>query len=113
VLGYHPREPPFWEPTSTRFRPWLLLLIPTLGGLLSGLVFKLAPEAEGHGTDAAIADRRYIRPRVPLVTIGSRGFGSLIGGLFRSERRLMAAGVGAGVAAWPARCSSRQISNQT
>lgn len=133
VLGYHPLhsggEPPFWEPTSTRFRPWLLLLIPTLGGLLSGfLVFKLAPEAEGHGTDAAIAAfhhrQGYIRPRVPLVklvasalTIGTggsggregpiaqigAGFGSLIGGLFRlnpTERRiLMAAGVGAGVAA--------------
>ena len=34
---------------------WMVLLIPTLGGLVSGLlVFTLAPEAEGHGTDALI-----------------------------------------------------------
>ncbi len=37
------------------FTPWLLLLIPTVGGILSGvIVFSLAPEAEGHGTDAVI-----------------------------------------------------------
>jgi len=133
MLGYHPLhpggEPPFWDPSPRPFRPWLLLLVPTMGGLISGfLVCKLAPEAEGHGTDAAIAAfhhrRGFIRPRVPLVklvasalTIGTggsggregpiaqigAGFGSLIGGLFRlkpAERRiLMAAGVGAGVAA--------------
>ena len=34
---------------------WLLFLLPALGGLISGyLVFRFAPEAEGHGTDAAI-----------------------------------------------------------
>jgi CIC family chloride channel protein len=110
-------------------RPWLLLVIPTLGGILSGLiVFTLAPEAEGHGTDAAIAAYHYhqghIRPRVPVVkliasalTLGTggsggregpiaqigAGFGSFLGRLlnFRAaERRiLMAAGMGAGVAA--------------
>lgn len=133
AAGYHPLhpggEPPFWEAAPGTLRPWLLLLIPSLGGLISGiLVFKLAPEAEGHGTDAAIAafhhHQGYIRPRVPLVklvasavTIGTggsggregpiaqigAGFGSVIGGVFRlkpAERRvLMAAGVGAGVAA--------------
>src|SRR5262245_57160439 len=32
---------------------WMVLLVPTVGGLVSGLiVFSLAPEAEGHGTDA-------------------------------------------------------------
>ena len=36
-------------------RYWLLPLVPALGGLMSGLlVFTLAPEAEGHGTDAYI-----------------------------------------------------------
>jgi CIC family chloride channel protein len=36
-------------------RRWLLPAIVTLGGLLSGvIVFSLAPEAEGHGTDAAV-----------------------------------------------------------
>lgn len=35
-------------------RPWMLPLVVAGGGLLSGLlVFLLAPEAEGHGTDAA------------------------------------------------------------
>ena len=45
-----------WLPIiSAPFRPWLLLIIPTVGGLLSGLlVYTLAPEAEGHGTDAVI-----------------------------------------------------------
>ena len=64
---------------------WLFLIIPALGGLVSGLlVYLIAPEAEGHGTDAMIDafHRRggYIRKRVPLVkilasaiTIGSGG----------------------------------------
>ena len=66
-------------------RSWLFLLIPALGGLVSGLiVFLIAPEAEGHGTDAMIEafHRRggFIRKRVPIVkivasaiTIGSGG----------------------------------------
>ncbi len=66
-------------------RSWLFLVIPALGGLVSGLlVYFVAPEAEGHGTDAMIeAFHRgggYIRKRVPLVkivasaiTIGSGG----------------------------------------
>ena len=58
--GYHPHapggEPPLLADTDTELRPWLLLVIPPLGGVLSGLlVFILAPEAEGHGIDAAIA----------------------------------------------------------
>lgn len=109
-------------------RPWLLLAVPTIGGLLSGfLVFRFAPEAEGHGTDAAIAayhGQGVIRPRVPLIKLiasalsigtggsGGRegpiaqigaGFGSLLATLLGyrpSERRvLLAAGMGAGVAA--------------
>jgi len=133
VAGYRPShpagEPPLLAATQQPFRPWLLLLVPTVGGILSGLlVFSLAPEAEGHGTDAAIAAFHYqqgrIRPRVPLVkliasalTIGTggsggregpiaqigAGFGSFVGTLFRLRaaecRILMAAGMGAGVAA--------------
>jgi CIC family chloride channel protein len=38
VAGYRPREPggerPLFEPTDQPFSPWLLLLVPTAGGLL-------------------------------------------------------------------------------
>ena len=66
-------------------RPWLLFVVPAVGGLLSGwLVFKYAPEAEGHGTDAVIKafhrEGGLIRPRVAFIkavasslTIGSGG----------------------------------------
>lgn len=133
VAGYRPLapkgEPPLFHDTDQPFRPWLLLLVPTVGGLLSGwIVYSLAPEAEGHGTDAAIEAYHYhqgfIRPRVPLVkivasaiTLGSggsggregpiaqigAGFGSFLGKFLRlralDRRVLMAAGMGAGVAA--------------
>ena len=64
---------------------WLIPLVTTLGGLLSGLlVYRFAPEAEGHGTDTAVnafhREDGIIRPRVaPLkmiasaITIGSGG----------------------------------------
>jgi chloride channel protein, CIC family len=64
---------------------WLIPVSTTLGGLLAGLlVYSLAPEAEGHGTDAAVNAfhnlRGLIRTRVPLlkmiasaITIGSGG----------------------------------------
>jgi CIC family chloride channel protein len=135
VAGYRPGGPEgegrlSWLPeTDHGFTPWLLLVVPVAGGLLSGaLVYSLAPEAEGHGTDAAIAAYHWgsgrIRPRVPLIkmiasalTLGTggsggregpiaqigAGFGSFLGGVLRmrpAERRvLMAAGMGAGVAA--------------
>ncbi len=68
-------------------RPWAIPLVVALGGLVSGvLVFGFAPEAEGHGTDAAISavhtNPKGMRPRVTLVkivssavTIGSGGSG--------------------------------------
>ena len=109
-------------------RPWLLPIITTLGGLVSGIiVFTLAPEAEGHGTDAAIAafhQGKPIRARIPLVklvasaiTIGSggsggregpaaqisAGFGSLLGTLLHldtQDRRIaIATGIGSGIGA--------------
>jgi chloride channel protein, CIC family len=64
---------------------WMMLLIPALGGLISGfLVFRFAPEAEGHGTDAMIDSfhrkKGVVRRRVPIIktiasaiTIGSGG----------------------------------------
>ncbi|HZU35257.1 MAG TPA: chloride channel protein, partial [Gemmataceae bacterium] len=136
IAGYYPAGPagepivPWLEGAkNTLFRPWLLLLVPVLGGLVSGyLVFRFAPEAEGHGTDSVIAAYHHkqgeIRARVPLIkllasaiTLGTggsggregpiaqigAGFGSLLGKLLRlgpTERRiLVAAGMGAGIAA--------------
>ncbi len=108
---------------------WFLFLIPAVGGLLSGLlVFTLAPEAEGHGTDAAIDAFHnkggLIRGRVPWVkglasaiTIGTggsagregpiaqigAGFGSFLAtrlGLGATERRiLLLAGIAGGIGA--------------
>ncbi|MDD4138041.1 MAG: chloride channel protein [Methanoregula sp.] len=106
----------------------LVLLLPILifGSLMTGiLVTKFAPEAEGHGTDAAIkafhGDGK-IRRRVPLLkavtailTIStggsagregpsaqiSAGFGSMVAdmlGLSPKERRIaMTTGIGAGI----------------
>ena len=68
-------------------RPWAIPLVVGLGGLSSGLlVFRFAPDAEGHGTDAAIhavhENPRGIRVRTVVVkliasalTIGSGGSG--------------------------------------
>lgn len=55
-------------------RAWSVPLIVGFGGLVSGLlVFTFAPEAEGHGTDAAIdavhANPRGVRLRTVLVKI--------------------------------------------
>jgi chloride channel protein, CIC family len=110
-------------------RRWLLLVVPAVGGLLSGvLVFSVAPEAEGHGTDAMIdafhRKRGLVRKRIPFVktiasalTIGSggsagregpiaqvgSGFGSALATWLKSgdsERRLLLlAGAGAGIGA--------------
>lgn len=106
---------------------WKILLIPTLGGLISGwLVFGFAPEAKGHGIDAMIASfhnqKGKLRARVPfikmlasLVTLSSGGSGgregpiALIGGGFGSwisdrfglrskdRRHLLLAGAAGGV----------------
>lgn len=131
IAGYAPREPAgeqgeFWD-AKIQFSPWKLIAVMGAGGLLSGIiVYSLAPEAEGHGTDAAIDafhhKRGFIRGRVPLVkmiasaiTIGTggsagregpiaqigAGFGSFLAThmkLSARDRRIMlAAGMGAGV----------------
>ena len=112
-----------WAPPEVGF---LFLPIICVGALISGyLVYTFAPEAEGHGTDAAIAafhGTGEIRRRVPLVkavasiiTIStggsagregptaqiSAGFGSLVAdklGLSMKYRRIaIATGIGAGI----------------
>ncbi len=136
LAGYRPEPHPGGEikfswmpPTDHPFNPWMLVLVPTVGGLLAGFViYTFAPEAEGHGTDSVIAayhqHQGYMRPQVPVVkiiasalTIGSggsggregpiaqigAGFGSALAGMLRlrsAERRiLLAAGMGAGIGA--------------
>jgi H+/Cl- antiporter ClcA/CBS domain-containing protein len=110
-------------------RPWAIPLVVGGGGLIAGLlVFTWAPEAEGHGTDAAIksvhTNPKGVRPRVivvklvaSVVTIGSggsggregptaqisSGFGSILArtlNLTPSDSRLcVAAGIASGIGA--------------
>ena len=119
-IEHIPQNPSHW---------WLVLLVPAIGGLACGvLVFGLAPEAEGHGTDALVrAFHRLggrIRARVPfvktiasIITIGTggsagregpiaqigAGFGSLLGTRLslseRDRRLLMLAGAAGGIGA--------------
>ncbi len=90
VGGYHPAGTAGEggiHAASGFARPWAVPLVVGTGGLVAGiLVFGLAPEAEGHGTDAAIDavhhNPRGMRGRVAAVkivasaiTIGSGGSG--------------------------------------
>ncbi len=133
IAGYHPpalaSEGGALEQVIGAHWLWLVPVVTTLGGLVSGLlVYSLAPEAEGHGTDTAVkAFHRsggFIRARVaPLkavasaITIGSggaagregptalisAGVGSIFGTLLHrteAERRLLVLiGMAAGLAA--------------
>jgi CIC family chloride channel protein len=114
--------------SHTGFRPWVLAVLPMLGGLASGLLtWRLAPECAGGGGDAAIEAYHHshvVRRRVvpvkglaaflTLSTGGSGGregptmqigaaIGSLVGRLLpttRAERRiLLVAGIAAGISA--------------
>ncbi|WCM37801.1 CBS domain-containing protein [Sulfolobus islandicus] len=112
------------------FHPGNYLLIPistAIGGLISGIiVYTFAPEAEGHGTDAAIKAYHYFQGKVrwvvipvkiiaSAITIGSggsagregptaqfsAGVGSVIADLLHlspeDRRRALAVGIGAGI----------------
>jgi chloride channel protein, CIC family len=108
LAGYTPASPAGegGHPITDAARPLAIPLVVALGGLISGIiVFRLAPEAEGHGTDAAIAafhhGARRIRARIPLIklvasaiTIGSGGSGG---------REGPTAQIGAGFGSWLAR----------
>lgn len=73
------------RPDDVVERRWILMLLPAAGGLLAGiLIFRWAPEAEGHGTDAVVHSFHHlkgqVRSRVPFVkaiasilTIGTGG----------------------------------------
>lgn len=110
-------------------RRWMLVVLPVVGGLVSGLLVKmLAPEAQGTGTDSYIDafhnKAGVMRARVPLIkslatiaTLSSggsagkegpvaqigAGIGSALGGFIkmgaRARRTLMVAGAAAGLGA--------------
>ncbi len=76
MAGYRPPAPAgehhLFPPSTRELNRWILLLLPAFGGILSGwIVYTFAPEAEGHGTDAAINAYHnaggLIRARVPLL----------------------------------------------
>lgn len=110
------------------FRPWILVFVPAIGALASGLIATLAPEIRGGGSDAIIDAFHHrngvVRRRVPLLKViasiftlgfgGSGGregptmqiggsIGSVVGRYLRvseRERRiLLVAGAAAGMAA--------------
>ncbi|MGZ8430104.1 MAG: chloride channel protein, partial [Candidatus Deferrimicrobiaceae bacterium] len=115
--------------TFSPVRSSWFFIIPALGGLISGvIVYLIAPEAEGHGTDAMIDAFHHkggkIRKRVPFVkiiasalTIGTggsagkegpiaqigSGFGSVFASLLklkaRERRILVLAGAAGGIGA--------------
>jgi chloride channel protein, CIC family len=129
ITGFFPPNPAGEGVALISAHPdYLLVPVSTvIGGLIAGfLVYRFAPEAEGHGTDEAIAafHRRdgKIRRRIPLVkavasafTIGSggsggregptaqiaAGFGSFIGDILKlpvkDKRIAVAVGIGAGI----------------
>jgi CIC family chloride channel protein len=132
IAGYHVPEPVSEgaRVASAHFaRPWAIPLVAGGGALLGAiLVFSVAPEAEGHGTDAAIAavhhNPRGVRLRTVFVkiiasalTIGSggsggregptgqisAGFGSLLARTFdlspEDARITVASGIGSGIGA--------------
>lgn len=115
-----------WRPGE--FRPWLLLIVPALGGLLCGFVTRWAPETRGGGGNALIETfhqrnasipRRvaWVKALASICTLGSGGAGGRegptmqIGGALgvwvartlgvgaRERRILLVAGVAAGISA--------------
>lgn len=136
VAGYEPQSCAFrpdlfaYAPVAAeRFRRWVLLGLPAAGAFVSGwFVWRFAPEAAGHGTDAAIEAYHFrggkVRARVPPIkavmtsvligTGGSAGLegpvaqfgagcGSTLARLLRlpvpQRRILMAAGMAGGIGA--------------
>lgn len=116
------------EATGHQFRPWLLAIVPALGGLACGFLIRFAPEIQGGGGDAAIeafhqgsgkVRKRvlFLKPLASLFTLGTGGaggregptmhLGAAIGSLVadalkvgvRERRILLVAGIAAGISA--------------
>ncbi|MFQ5699216.1 MAG: chloride channel protein [Myxococcota bacterium] len=90
-------------PQAARASRWIFFVLPVLGGLASGLVvYWLAPEAGGPGTDQMIRDfhenRGRVRPRVPLVK-GIATLFTLAGGGSAGKEGPIAQ-IGGGIGAW-------------
>jgi chloride channel protein, CIC family len=110
LAGYSPGQPGGEHivplTAGTPFRPWLLVLLPAIGGFLSGLiVYRWAPEAEGNGMEAfidAFHNRQgairtptpYIKGIASLLTIGTGGCAGREGPI---------AQISSGIASWMAR----------
>jgi CIC family chloride channel protein len=115
-------------PSSGRYRPWLLLLVPALGALISGALSRKAPEIRGGGTDTLIDAFHhrggFLAPQLiwrkalaSIATLASGGaggregptmfiggalgvwVGNLVGAGARERRLLLIAGAAAGVSA--------------
>ncbi|HWV38410.1 MAG TPA: chloride channel protein [Vulgatibacter sp.] len=132
LAGYRPLrahgEHLFAEMPETAFRPWVLLLLPALGGLVCGWLARFAPEIAGGGGDAAIdafhrgegrVRRRVLllKPVASVFVLGTGGaggregptmqLGAAIGSFvarhlhvgLRERRILLVAGIAAGISA--------------
>ncbi len=115
------------DPTPRTFRPWMLLILPALGGLACGFITRRTPEARGGGGDVMIRAFHQGTPLSPrllfaktaasiatLATGGAGGregptmliggtLGSLVGRVLavgaRERRILLVAGVAGGISA--------------
>jgi chloride channel protein, CIC family len=114
-------------PVPRTFRPWMLLILPAIGGLICGWITRRTPDARGGGGDVMIRAFHQgatlplrlmgIKALASIATLGTGGSGGregptmLIGGSLgslvgrflsvgaRERRILIIAGVAAGIAA--------------
>ena len=105
ALGGPAHEPqPFNLPEATGpVRRWAVALLPALGGLVTGwFVQRFAPEAAGHGTDAAIEAYHFRGGRVRPVAIPVKALATSVligtGGSAGCEGPITQ--IGAGLGSW-------------
>ena len=105
ALGGPAHEPqPFNLPEATGpVRRWAVALLPALGGLVTGwFVQRFAPEAAGHGTDAAIEAYHFRGGRVRPVAIPVKALATSVligtGGSAGCEGPIPQ--IGAGLGSW-------------